>query len=134
MSKSNYWEAMILNATFRAGTFVPPPNLYIGLFTTSISDAGLGTEVSGNAYARAQLNPGSGNWKAPTAAGDTSNLVAIEFNEPTGAWGTITHFGIFDSLTGGNLLYHTALSLPSVLNAASGVPSFSVGSLVVIEG
>ncbi|MGB2469903.1 MAG: phage tail fiber protein, partial [Flavobacteriales bacterium] len=30
--------------------------------------------------------------------------------QATGAWGTITHFGIFDASSSGNLLYHGALT------------------------
>jgi hypothetical protein len=47
--------------------------------------------------------------------GASTNSAAVEFDQATGAWGTITHFGILDAITSGNLLYHGALTSSKVI-------------------
>ena len=42
--------------------------------------------------------------------GHTDNATVITFVTATASWGTITHVGIFDKVTGGNLLFHGALT------------------------
>ena len=41
--------------------------------------------------------------------GVSTNSSAVTFPTATGTWGTITHIGILDASTSGNLLYYTAL-------------------------
>ena len=38
------------------------------------------------------------------------HLGAIEFDAATGSWGTISHIGIFDAASSGNLIAHSSLS------------------------
>lgn len=46
-----------------------------------------------------------------SSSGTASNSAAVEFSAASGGdWGTITHVGIWDALTGGNLLFHSALT------------------------
>ena len=67
------------------------------------ADAGTGTEVSGGSYARQSF--------ASTIAGAVaSNTSAIEFPTATGSWGTVGWVAVWDNLTGGNLLFHGALT------------------------
>lgn len=97
MSFSNYLETALLNHAFGGAAFTQPPGLYLALFTAAPGDAGGGTEVAGGSYAR-QAFSGS-------VSGDTFTAAAnIDFPAATGAWGTITHVGIFDAASGGNLL------------------------------
>ena len=49
------------------------------------------------------------------SSGTASNDAAVEFNAATGSWGTVSHFGIFDALTSGNLLIHGALTASKVI-------------------
>lgn len=100
-SFSDYLENAILNHIFKVSAFTQPTNLYVALFTVAPSDAGGGTEVStsGTNYARKVAN----GWTT-SSAGATENSAAITFNQATASWGTIVAFGIFDSLSGGNLL------------------------------
>ena len=91
------------------------------------------TEVSGNAYARVQRDPANANWAAAAGGdGTTSNIAALSFPTPTPAgWGTITHFGIYDAPTGGNLLFYAELTGGSkTVNAGDSV-SFAGGALTV---
>ena len=121
---SDYLENALVNATLRNTTFTSPATVYTGLFTTDPLDDGSGTEVSGGSYAREASTFG-----APSN-GSTSNSADIQFNQATANWGTITHFGIFDALTGGNLLYHGILTSSKTIETGD-VFKFATGSLVV---
>ena len=50
----------------------------------------------------------------------------------TSGWGTVTHFGIFDASTNGNLLYWGALTASKTVAVGDSV-SFGAGALVVTE-
>lgn len=136
---SDYLEANILNATLRGVAFpTPPTTTYIALFTSDPLDDGSGTEltnVTAPGYARAPVTSSSG-WTAPAAptpssATTISNTGTIEFPEATDDWaGPITHFAIFDTLTGGNMLYHAVMTTPRTISLGD-VLRFSAGSLIV---
>ncbi len=129
---SDYLEVEIRKHIFRTGSFTKPSALYVGLFTAAPSDAGGGTEVSGGSYARVQRDPLDANWTAASATnGVTDNAAAITFPAPTANWGVITHFGIFDAASAGNLLFHGALTTPKTVNNGDPAPAFAIGALVV---
>ena len=107
---SNYLEDALINATLRNTTYTSPATVYVGLFTTDPTDAGTGTEVTGGSYARKAITFG-----APSN-GVSVNSVAVEFDQATASWGTVTHFGILDASTSGNLLYHGALTASKVID------------------
>jgi len=129
---TDYLEGQLANHIFRTASFAKPTALYIGLFTSPTDDSGGGTEVTGGSYARAQNDPGDANWDGPTSGnGQASNAVAVAFPAPTGDWGQATHFGIFDAPTGGNRLFHDALTQPKTINNGDPAPTFPPGSLVI---
>jgi hypothetical protein len=103
MSFSNYLETKVLAHTFSNTAYTSPTTVYVGLFTSSPSEDGSGTEVSGGSYARQ-----SGSFTTTNNTATTS--VAIEFPTATDSWGTITHIGIYDASSGGNLLAYAALT------------------------
>ena len=126
---SDYLEGKLIDHIFRTGSFTKPTTLAVGLFTAAPSDSGGGTEVTGGSYARATLNPLDANWAAPSAGnGVTSNLAAITFPTPTGNWGTVTHFGVFDATSSGNLLLWGSLS-PTVVIATGDTVRFQIAQL-----
>lgn len=103
MSFSNYLETEILDHVFGAAAYTAPTTLYLGLYTAAPSDTGGGTEVTGGSYARQSV--------AFTVTGNTaSNTSAIEFPTATASWGTVVYVGVFDSLSGGNLMAYAALT------------------------
>jgi hypothetical protein len=129
---TDYLEGEIIKHIFRTGSFTKPSVLAVALFTSAPNDAGGGTEVSGNGYARATLNPADANWAAPaTGDGTTSNVTTITFPNPTATWGTITHFAICDAASAGNRLFHGALQTSKVVNQDD-VVSFPAGTLQII--
>ena len=104
MSFSNGFETHVLKYVFTADSVTRPTAWYVGLFTADPTDTGAGaTEISGNAYARVAATF--------TVSGDAATTsAAVEFAAATGSWGTISHIGIFDASTGGNLIAHSALT------------------------
>jgi hypothetical protein len=104
MSFSNYLETKILDHVFGGTAYTAPGTLYLALFTAvSNGETGSVTEVSGTSYARETV--------AFTTSGDTtSNSAAVEFATAGSNWGTVTHVGIYDASTSGNLMAYAALS------------------------
>lgn len=102
MSASNYLETKIYDLTLRGVAFTPP-SVFVALYSTDPTDADTGTEISGGAYARQ-----SAAFAAPTNGGG-GNSAIIQFPAATAGY-TATHFGIRDATSGGNLLYHGALT------------------------
>jgi hypothetical protein len=121
---SNYLENALINATLRATTYTSPSVVYVGLFTSDPTDAGSGTEVSGGSYARRSVT-----FAAPSNGASASNA-DVTFPQATATWGTITHVGLFDALTSGNLLYHTALDASKLIET-NDIFKINSGSLTV---
>lgn len=121
---SNYLENAIINATLRATTFTAPAAVYVSLHTADPTDAGTGTEVSGGSYARQ-----SATFASPSNGASATNA-DITFPQATGNWGTVTHIGIWDALTTGNLLYHTQLDASKTIDTGD-VFKIASGSLTV---
>jgi hypothetical protein len=121
---SNYLENALINATLRNTSYTSPATVYVGLFTSDPTDAGSGNEVSGGSYAREAMTFG-----APSN-GASVNSAAVEFDQATGDWGTITHFAIFDALTTGNMLYHGALTASKTIETGD-VFKFATSSVSV---
>jgi hypothetical protein len=107
-------------------------NRFIGFFTAAPTIAGGGTEVTGGSYARVQILPASIGSPTGTTTRTIANSVAIAFNEASANWGTITHIGIFDALTAGNLLSFYD-SIDFTTNAGI-TPNIPVGTLTVTQG
>lgn len=106
---SDYLENEILDHILGTGAYTMPTTVYVGLSTGSFNDDNSGTELTGNNYAREAISFGA------AASGTASNDAAVEFNAATGSWGTVSHFGIFDAASSGNLLIHGALTASKVI-------------------
>jgi len=140
---SDYLENKLVDHLFRTGTFAKPAGVFVALFTAAPTDAGGGTEVAGGGYARVNLAPLDTNWKATQggvsgassgAGGLTSNAVAVLFPAPSAPWGTVTHFGLFDAATGGNLLIWDVLTAARTILGGDPAPSFAVDALTITVG
>ena len=139
---SNFLENKLVDHVFRGQTYsaTSPASFHVALYTSAPSDAGGGTEVSGNNYARVSVSRSLAAWAGTQSAGSTtastgtggvtSNNAAITFPTPSGSWGTVTHFGILDEATGGNLLFHGALTVSQTINTGNTV-SFAAGQLQI---
>lgn len=124
MSFTNYLEDKVLEHVFGGNAYTAPSTLYIGLFTAAPSDTGGGTEVSGGSYARksAAFTVSGTN---PTQA---SNSADVDFPTATADWGTVTHIGVYDALTGGNLLAYASATTSKAITTGD-VLRISTGDL-----
>lgn len=108
---SDYLETKLIDLVFRNTTYIQPATVYVALYATDPTDADTGTELTGDGYARV-----SATFDAPTD-GVTQNTADIVFAAATADWTTITHVGLRDASTAGNLLMHRILVTPvDVLN------------------
>jgi hypothetical protein len=121
---SNYLENALINATLRNTSYTSPTTVYVGLYTSDPGEGNTGTEVSGGSYARTAVTFG-----APSN-GVSTNSASVTFPTATGTWGTVTHIGILDALTSGNLLYYTPLDASKSI-ASGDVFTISTGNLSV---
>jgi hypothetical protein len=130
LAKTHYLEEAILNEVLRGINYTPPATVYVALFTSPTNKDGGGSEVSGGGYARQPVTfgpPGPG-----TDGRKVSNSAEVLFPQATAPWGTITHVAIFDSATGGNMLYQGALEESRTVNTNDQL-RFRVGDLSVEE-
>lgn len=133
-AKTNYLEDAIIGHLFRGTPYTAPTTLYVALFTAAPGEAGGGTEVSGGSYARVAVANSSAQWDATSGGnGTTANTNTITFPAPTGDWGQVTHWGIYDASTAGNLLIYADLTDPKSINNGDPAPSFAAGALTYQE-
>ena len=113
MATSDYLEQRIVDFVLNSNgefSFTSPVNVYIALFTTDPSDSGGGVEVSGVDYSR--VDSGAFHAMTGVTSGATYNDAEIAFTQAgAGGWGLVTAIGLFDAVTGGNLLYHGGLTV-----------------------
>ena len=123
---SDYLEVKLLNLTLNGTAFTAVNNPYVSLHTADPTDAGTGTEVSGGSYARTAAS-------FATASG-TSGLVAtdadVTFPTATASWGTVGWIALWDSASGGNMLYHTALDASKTIDSGD-IFKITTGNLTV---
>lgn len=126
------YKKKLLDAVYGNTAVGPPATIYIGLSTTTPTNAGGNiTEPATGAYARA--NPGLNNttqWPGATTANPSvkSNGVAITFPQATGNWGTVTHWVAYDASTAGNPIDWAALTTSQAINTGT-TASFAIGQL-----
>jgi|TARA_R110002096_G_scaffold52845_3_gene137750 hypothetical protein len=110
---TNYLEDKIINHLFgdatgvgQADNYVAPTTWYVGLQTASPSDSAGGTEVSGGGYARQSVA-----WSLQTGGvAQASNTSALTWDAATTDWGQVTHAGVYDAATSGNLIAYETLT------------------------
>lgn len=118
----------LLNFVFRGTSFVMAggtatwsanPALYFGLLSTSPSEDGTYTELTGGSYARKSV--AVTDWAAASTSNDVTTVTLannLTFATPTANWGTATHIGVFSASTSGDLLY--VIELASSLAITNG--------------
>lgn len=136
---SDYAEDAVLNHVFRTASFTKPGTTYVSLHNGDPTDANVtATElpIGTNGYARVAVASNNTNWTAPAASGAAraiSNAANVTFGTPTGDWNTgnpITHVGIYDAATAGNLLASGALGTARTVLSTDNAPTFGPGALV----
>lgn len=130
-------EQSMLNHFLTDPTYTPPATMYLALSTTTPTEAGGNfTEPSTGSYAR--VSTAAADWGAATgtAPATKSNTAVKTFPTATGDWSSganMTHFGLYDASTAGNLLAWGALGTAKpVLNGDTA--SFAASALVLKLG
>ena len=104
MSFSNFLETEILDHVFAGAAYTAPSTKYLALFTAvADGEAGSVTEVTGGGYVRQTV-------AFTTSGNTTSNNAAVEYTTATANYGTVTHVGVYDASSSGNLMAYAALS------------------------
>lgn len=119
---SNYLENQLLDHVLRNVSYTSPTTVYVGLYTSDPGDDNSGTEVSGGSYARQVLSVTTASGGIVTSSAD------VTFPQATGSWGTVSHIGLLDSLTSGNLLMHTPLTTSRAIESGD-ILKISTGNL-----
>lgn len=116
---SDYLELKLLQHIFAnngGAAFTSPADndIYVSLHTGSPADDNSGSnEISGASYTRSNASNAL-TWTVSQSSGTTTavNDQAIPFPQATGNYsGAVTHIGIYDAETSGNLLFHGALTV-----------------------
>lgn len=100
MAKSDYAEELALKYILTNASVTRPTARYIALFSDDPGEGATGTEVSGGDYLR----------KAETftfGSGQITNDNQVLWTNMPSV--TVTHIGIFDADTSGNMLYYGPL-------------------------
>jgi hypothetical protein len=110
---TDYAEKKLLDHVLGVASYAMPSTVYLALFTSDPTETGVaGTEVSGNGYARQSIS-----FTATTSGtGATSNSGNVTFPAATASWGTITHIGLMDASTVGNMLWYGPLTTSKAVN------------------
>ena len=123
---SDYAEKLVLDWLMTTGAATRPSAWYLALFTAAPSDSGGGTEVSGAGYTRKTVNFNA----ASSPGGTTSNSAIVAWTAAGGDYGMVTHVGIFDASSAGNLLWQGALSASKNVTDGDTI-QFSAGNLTL---
>jgi hypothetical protein len=127
MPKSIYLDNNFLNAALRGIPFVPPPAVYVALYTVAPGVDSAGTEVAGGGYFRQLVT-----FTEPVN-GQVVSAVEVLFPVAQALWGSIVAFAFIDASSGGNILYIGNLSAPKLVDVSDQV-RMPAGQLICIEG
>lgn len=120
---SQYLGNSLINLTLRDTDFTVGSSLYAGLGYLS---SGTLLEPTGNGYARLAIE----GFVSGGTGIRTIGSPQLDFLAAGGDWGTMTHIGIYDQLTGGNLLYMLELTPSRPIYDADGM-TFEVNDVTV---
>ena len=117
--------SVLVSNYLRDGIFTDIDGGYLALYVSNPGADDSGDEVTGGSYAREQIDlQGTGNTRTNDAEIRFSGLAAD----------TVTHFGILDALTDGNLLVYGALSSTAVVVENGEVVFFEDAISITIAG
>lgn len=125
-AKSNYLEGKLIEHVLRNTSYTSPSAVYLSLHTSNPDEDNSGTEVSGNGYSRQAITFGA------HSNGACANTSEETFTASGGSFGTVSHFGIFDASSSGNLLYYGALTASKVVADGDSL-KFAAGSVTITE-
>ncbi|MCP4568604.1 MAG: hypothetical protein GY841_13590 [FCB group bacterium] len=130
MAYINSLKDLVLDHVFGSVDYTPLTTWYIGLSTTTPTDAGTNiTEPASGAYARVSQTNNQTNFPDATN-GVKNNGSVITFPKATASWGTVTHFVMYDAATVGNAFAWGALTASKTIDTDD-TPSFAIGDITI---
>lgn len=128
---STYLSRAIINATLVTPTVPTSATLYLALFSSpGPTDDNTGTTneiATGTWYARRP----TGAWTLPAGTAiAASNTSVITYSAVTGSPVTVSHWGIYDAATSGNLLYTDSIGSAKTF-AVGDQPVIAAGALTI---
>lgn len=123
---SDYSEKLVLDWLMTTGAATRPTAWFVALYTAAPSDSGGGTEVTLGGYTRKSVTFNA----AASPGGTTSNSTVVTWTAAGANFGSVTHVGIFDASTAGNLLWQGSLSASKTVNDGDTI-QFSAGNLTL---
>jgi hypothetical protein len=131
-SFSDYLENKILDHIVGNAAFTAPTNIFVALSTADPLDTGLSiAEPFGSAYARVSTD--DSDWDA-ASGGALDNGADITFVEASGAWGTITHFALFDQDRTAYAITGVSTGDKKFTIAGDHASEMAAGTLISIDG
>lgn len=96
---SDFIELEMLDHILGIGSYSPPSTVYLALSQADPTDDASGlSEPSNGAYGRKAITFSTASTRTITQSG------SVVFNTSTASWGTVTHWALMDTLTGGNMM------------------------------
>jgi hypothetical protein len=133
MSLSDYKEKKLLDHSNNVTAWTAPTTQYLALYKSDPGEANTGTEVSATvddtAYARQTITFGAATSGAGSAATtDAQTFAAVVYGSGAAPY-TVTHVGILDALTAGNLLDYAPLDA-SISRVVGKTLVFDIGAIL----
>lgn len=111
---TTFLEKKILDHILKVASYTPPASIYMGFSTTTPNPDGTNfTAPTYTGYARKQVT-----FNAAASRAITNNGI-VTFDPCSSGNNTLTYWGLFDQLAGGNLLGYAALSTPKQVVAGN---------------
>lgn len=99
LQKTDFLEDSIVDHVTGVAAYTAPTNLFLALYSVIPTEAGGGTELTGNGYARQQIEFDA------SSGGIAINSNLEEFLAAGGAWLAIVGHALHDAISAGNMLY-----------------------------
>lgn len=141
---SDFLSNELIDMIWRAQDYSWPSFLYAAYTTTAPTNSSPGLEPGVGGYARQSIPSSLSGW-TPTQGGlvtDVSsgtggrigNQAAVAFPAPTANQGVATHGELWDSASGGNMLFWRALAAAKSIVSGGPAPTFASNSIGITWG
>ena len=126
MAFSNYLEDQITGWINGSAFASAPTSTFVQLYSQDPTDAGSAT---GALYTRVAV--AAGGWTRGTGgAGTLTNTAAITITSSAASGATATHVAVFDTITGGNMIFAGALTASKTIETGDEV-KFNASALAL---
>jgi hypothetical protein len=124
-SFTDYTEKKVLDHVLKTASYSPPSTVYLGLSTADPLDTGASwADPTYTGYGRKAITFGAASARSIAQSG------VVTFDACTAGSSVVTHWGLWDAQTSGNLMAYGALSASKTIQAGN-TPSVASGQVTV---